>query len=574
MASRDKKELNFLKTNEKKQNGIVYTPKPLADFLSEKLFKVLKKDKKSYRILDPACGEGDLLEAIARYAKAKGIIVELFGFDTDNRALLVADNRLQKYGYKFQLNNSDFLEFCLNNIDFSVDGVIANPPYVRTQALGDEVSKKLARNFHLSGKIDLYQVFYAALPSVLNENGGISVITSNKFLTNKTGGVLRKLLIENFYIDFLVDLGDTKLFDAAVLPAVIVGEKDSKVRQPIINFYKIYESNDDKREEKVEKLNDIYSVIKFERTGYFNIENQKYHATKGRINIPENFKDVWALATDEEYKWALNMKACFGSTISSFGKVRVGIKTTADNVFIRNTWETVEPHPDNELIHPLYSAKKSRRWFIDTINVEKLDKILYPMQAGNGRRKAEPIKLENYPKTKAYLEANYEQLSKRSYVIKAGREWFEIWVPQDPKLWSQAKIIFPDISEEPKFMIDLDGMYVDGNCYWITLNEGVPVDYLYLIVGVANSRAMQRFHSIMFQNKLYSNKFRFISQYVEKYPMPNLNRKEAKNIVRIVKALLNCKLTQMEAEKQIENEISRILDGDSDRHSTGQQSLF
>jgi len=44
----------------------------------------------------------------------------------------------------------------------------------------------------------------------------------------------------------------------------------------------------------------------------------------------------------------------------------------------------------------------------------------------------------------------------------SGREWYEIWVPQDPAAWDQPKLVFRDISEEPMFWIDHDGAVVNG----------------------------------------------------------------------------------------------------------------
>ena len=41
--------------------------------------------------------------------------------------------------------------------------------------------------------------------------------------------------------------------------------------------------------------------------------------------------------------------------------------------------------------------------------------------------------IEKYPKTKKYLMKHYEQLASREYVLKANRNWYEIWVPQNPE---------------------------------------------------------------------------------------------------------------------------------------------
>lgn len=41
----------------------------------------------------------------------------------------------------------------------------------------------------------------------------------------------------------------------------------------------------------------------------------------------------------------------------------------------------------------------------------------------------------------------------------------------------------------------------------------------------------------MFNNKLYSGRRRYFSQYVEKYPLPDINSAASKKIISIVKKL-------------------------------------
>lgn len=50
-----------------KNSGSTFTPTELADFLADKIFAELNNTFKStYTILDPACGEGELLTSIAK----------------------------------------------------------------------------------------------------------------------------------------------------------------------------------------------------------------------------------------------------------------------------------------------------------------------------------------------------------------------------------------------------------------------------------------------------------------------------------------------------------------------------
>lgn len=91
--------------------------------------------------------------------------------------------------------------------------------------MGTKRAQALASQFGLSGRVDLYQAFLVAMARHLRPGGILGVITSNRFLTTKGGMATRRFLRLNFEILELVDLGDTKLFEAAVLPALIFARK-------------------------------------------------------------------------------------------------------------------------------------------------------------------------------------------------------------------------------------------------------------------------------------------------------------------------------------------------------------
>ena len=97
-------------------------------------------------------------------------------------------------------------------------------------------------------------------------------------------------------------------------------------------------------------------------------------------------------------------------------------------------------------------------------------------------------------------------------VLDAGREWFEIWVPQDPDRWVAPKLVFRDISEKPTFWIDTTGGIVNGDCYWLAAEKAEDTDLLWLACAVANSAFIEEFYDHRFNNKLYSGRRRFITQ--------------------------------------------------------------
>jgi len=160
--------------------------------------------------------------------------------------------------------------------------------------------------------------------------------------------------------------------------------------------------------------------------------------------------------------------------------------------------------------------------------------VLYTHTVSQGKRV--PVDLAVYPKAARYLEGHRERLESRDYVAEAGRAWYEIWVPQDPEAWRLPKLVFRDIAEEPMFWIDREGAVVNGDCYWLAVDDG-RVDLLYLAVAVGNSTFIEAFYDHRFNNKLYAGRRRFITQYVQEFPLPNPDSEIARKMIQIAKRL-------------------------------------
>ena len=166
-----------------------------------------------------------------------------------------------------------------------------------------------------------------------------------------------------------------------------------------------------------------------------------------------------------------------------------------------------------------------------------MKEILYPHEVVAGRRGA--VDLTLYPKAKRYLERHREVLEARGYVIEAGRNWFELWVPQDPSAWPAPKLVFPDISDRPVFWLDTEGSVVNGECYWLCCKNEGELDLLWLALAVANSTFIEAFYDHKFNNKLYAGRRRFITQYVEKFPLPDPTRVETQAIISLAKKIFS-----------------------------------
>lgn len=521
-----------------KKTGATFTPSRLANYLSNKLIGYYG-DLSNKIVVDPACGNGSLLISISGQSDSN--IEKLVGFDTNKEYVAQTKKNLAEIGISnFEIENEDFLEisnkqndlFSSNSLFEYADVIIANPPYVRTQNLGSGKSKQIAKDFNLTGKVDLYYPFLIGMTNVLKKGGILGVITSNRYLTTKSGADIRKYLLDNYDILEVIDLGDSQLFEAAVLPAILIGrKKTSKTQmQSTCKFVKIYETRNSS-EKQTENVDSVYDILSNDATGIYRVGEKMFDYAKGVLIHSSNKTDVWKMTNDTENQFIDIINKNTYCYVRDKFKVRVGVKSCADNVFL-NSNLTNAISSEQELFKPMISRENIQRWSCDS---SALMKVLYPHYDKNGVRYVYDI--DKYPITKEYLFKHKEQLEGRTYLISAGRKWYEMWVPQNPALWKFPKIVFPDISVEAQFAYDESGAIVNGNCYWIVAQNDTEKDLLLLIQGIANSDLMSVYHDLCFNNKLYSGRRRYLSQYVEKYPIPNPDSNYSKNIVRIVKKL-------------------------------------
>ncbi len=520
----------YTDVTKKKQEGAIYTPKILADFLAQKIIEKAEflTKKKRIRVLDPAIGDGELLNSILELlTKNPRLKIEVCGFEKDSVALNSAEDRLkQKFpSMNIHFQEADFLKYVIENFASNgqqslfkslespkYDLIIANPPYVRTQILGRAQAQVLARLFHLSGRVDLYYAFLIGMAQVLKPHGVAGIIVSNRFMTTKSGATVRKVILENFNLRQVWDLGDTKLFSSAVLPAVLLVEGHRSDSREVPGFTSIYESTD----APVTNAEDPIKALSCE--GIIKINDGRcFRVQYGKLDRSGPKDTVWRIATAVSDKWLSTVNANTWGRFRDIGKVRVGVKTCSDKVFIRSDWQDMPASEVPELLRPLSTHHIARHY--KALETEKPRKILYPHEMVQGR--CQPINLSLYPRSRSYLEKHRGTLEGRKYVIEAGRKWYEIWVSQNPSMWEAPKLIFRDITEKPMFWIDLNGSVVNGDCYWLICDKPDQTDLLWLALAVGNSTFIEAFYDHFFHNKLYSGRRRFMTQYVEQFPLPN-----------------------------------------------------
>lgn len=555
-AARSTSPGRYHRVSKKKSGGATYTPAALADFVAQKIVHAadLGKATPRLRVLDPAVGDGALLlSLLAHLPPGSFAAISVHGFDTDRAALATARRRLQAAfpHVALHLAAGDFLDAGppahKRSGDELFDLVIANPPYVRTQILGTRQAQELAAAFGLKGRVDLYFAFLMGIAQVLRPGGVAGVIVSNRFMTTRAGAAVRAALRERFRLRQVWDLGDTKLFDAAVLPAVLLAEglrPEAPAASAPATFTSIYETDAPAEHSATDPL------AALELEGAVAVaDGRRFLVRQGLLDCGGEGDPgaVWCGASAKSDAWLRTVAAHTWGQFRDLGRARVGVKSCADPVFIRCDWCELPARSRPELLRPIITHHIARRFRADEAQAQR--QILYPHECVQGERR--PIDLKNYPRSSRYLEAHRSQLESRTYLLAAGRRWYELWVPQDPAAFSALKLVFRDIAREPTFWIDQQGHIVNGDCYWMIAEKPHTDDLLWLAAAVANSTFCTAFYDQRFNNRLYAGRRRFIAQYVEEFPLPDPEKPPGRELIALAKQIYR-DIDQPDAQRHLQ----------------------
>jgi len=152
-------------------------------------------------------------------------------------------------------------------------------------------------------------------------------------MTTKSGSAVRKVLREAVLLKHVWDLGDTKLFDAAVLPAVILFTKSASPAGANPGFTSIYETDG----AASGSARDVIAALA--ESGAVSLPDaRRFEVTQGSLDLSTAVEEIWRVATEKTDAWLKTVADHTWRTWGEIGSIRVGVKTCADKVFIRSDW--------------------------------------------------------------------------------------------------------------------------------------------------------------------------------------------------------------------------------------------
>lgn len=501
-----------MSTNEKKLNGVVYTPQWVVNLILDNL--AYDRNIHEKKIIDPACGEGAFLSEIAERfitdAKQanlnktqikKNIENNVFGFDIDEIAIKKCIASLDKIALRHNLDDINWQIIRTDSIDKknvsryfnSFDFVVGNPPYVRIQHLGKERRYRIQNDWHLSqkGSTDIFITFFELGFYLLNKTGKLGYITPNTYLKTKAGENLRNFIKTSRALKVLIDFEHNQLFENATTYSVIT----------ILD--KGHQSND-------------FALYKGDSENVIFIDN---------INLGNLNGDNWILTSNDMLQKLKEIEKR-GVSLSRIAKIHVGITTLADDFYIfkdpefKNSFAKIKLKDgrvfriEKNILKPIVKAS-----VLKDPDEEQNRYIIFPYQKINDKHVIIPENelKSKFPLTYKYFLAVKENLDKRDKGKPNQVAWYAFGRSQGLDTSFGKKILTSPINLKPNFLVWEKPGYTFFAGYCIKFDGNLKLLAKYL-----NSQDMEFYISHV--SRCYQNNYKsFAKSFIKNFGIPDFN---------------------------------------------------
>lgn len=512
---------SLLDSSAKTENGIVFTPKYIADYIVEAVIKK-KEWNKDKHFIDPGCGGGIFLISAAeilhkKYGLSIDKIIEeyIYGIDIeeDNVRRCILSLKLLSAMYGGNYSNVKCNIHCCDSLkidwaeEFNVDCisyVIGNPPYVNPHDMNKETINFLKCNFKTT-TTGVFNIFYAFIEHAMKnlaDDGILGYIVPNNFLTIKSAFDLRKLLQERQILYRVIDFGNNMVFKPVrTYNCILLLTKESR------NKFEYY---------VIKKGDDVETTI---NNLSFNMMDIKCLDSNG-----------WKLVDEHTQH---NLAKIENNMIPIKPFIRTGIATLKDAVFMveqdeNGYYKTIDSgklYIESELVKPIYKIPELKLY--DTIKAAERYIIFPYIREKQGYMLIAEDKLKKkYPLTYKVLLSCKSELDARDKGHPNPQGWYAYGRTQGLNKYGK-KLLFPTFANHPKFMFveNEDALFCNG--YAVFENEQYELE---LLAKILNSSVMDYYVS----NTSYSIEggyYCYQKKYIERFSIPWLSEDQRTKII-------------------------------------------
>lgn len=491
--------------------GAIFTRRQVVEFLLDLTGYTSDRPLHTVRLLEPSFGRGDFLlpaierllvawksasderspvEALANCVRAVELHTDTFAQTQSSVIELLVQRELTSKQAR-ELANAWLIQgdFLLADLPGEFNVVIGNPPYVRQELIPDVLLAEYRDRYTtLYDRADLYIPFIERSLLALAEKGCLGFICADRWMKNRYGGPLRKLVSEHFHLKVYVDMVGTPAFHSDVIayPAITVlaREHGSATRvacKPPIEAKAL-------------------QVLARE------LVSGKVPGKKSGVQIVDHVAigaEPWILDSADELAVIRKIEAAFPLLEDAGCKVGIGVATGADKAFI-GPFDELDVEDDRKL--PLVMTKDIQD---GTVKWRGLG-VVNPFAENGGL-----VKLSEYPRLRNYLEARKEQIAGRHCAQKSPANWYRTIDRITPAIAAVPKLLIPDIKGEAHVVYEAGQLYPHHNLYYVT-SESWDLRALQAVL----LSSITRLFIATYSTKMHGGFLRFQAQYLRRLRLP------------------------------------------------------
>lgn len=487
------------------ERGEVFTRREVVEFVLDLTGWTTESDLRQARLLEPSAGSGDfLIPAIERLLDSNPPIDSLPGkiqaVEVHRASFLVCrariDELLEQHGISEE-NRTRILGAWLINDDFlttelshGFTHVVGNPPYVRQEALPNDLLKVYRKRYNtMYDRADLYVPFFERSLSLLKDEGRLGFICANRWTKNKYGGPLRKFVSDRFHLESYIDFTGCPAFHDEVVayPAVTVIARRAGINTRIAHRPEVSSAT----------LRPLAAQL-LSNESFPNVNDAQDVVSGSSPWLVDNPARLAVIRRLERQHCVLEEAGC---------KVGIGVATGADKIFIGS---------DNDL-----AVEADRKLPIAMTRDIKNGEI-----AWSGKMVLNPflgdtpdlVELDDYPEFAEYINRNKEAICGRHVAKSNPKRWFKTIDRIYPSLKNTPKLLIPDIKGEPTVVYDAGQFYPHHNFYYVTSETW----NLHALQAVLLSPVAQSFIAT-YSLRMRGDFLRYQAQYLRRIRIPHWN---------------------------------------------------
>lgn len=497
------------------EHGEVFTRRWVVDLILDLLGYTAEKDLCDASLVEPACGTGAFLAAVASRISVscrrhnrplRDALTAVRAFDLldrnvqQSRAVIekvfVEEGRQSEEAARLATAWVEQGDYLLQpEVDHRADYVVGNPPYIRLEDVPDgRMAAYRNACSTMGGRADIYIGFYEVALQSLNPGGRLGFICADRWMRNQYGRRLRQLVTERFSTDLVLVMHDVDAFDDQVSAYPAITVISNRPQGDAV-------AADTTRSFGATQARDFASWYADDRLASINA--QSFQA----IRMPHWFpdEDSWPAASPARLAMLEDLTERFRllEDAKTGTRVGIGIATGADKVFLTEETDLVE---DDRLL-PMAMVRDTTS---GTLNWHGTH-LVNPWTAGGNL-----VDLAAYPRLASYLGEHEASLRKRYVAVKQPQRWYKTIDKVDHRLTARPKLLFPDMKLTIHPVLDEGGLYPHHNLYFIVSD----VWDMRVLGGLLLSSVAEAFVQA-YAVKMRGGTLRFQAQYLRKIRVPD-----------------------------------------------------